>query len=264
MGLVTDGSRFAILSDILGDEDAIGDMDFKVTGTENGIVACQMDIKIDGLPYEILEKALMQAKEGRMHILNEMNKCISKPNDDLKPHAPRITVLTIETSQIGEVIGPGGKVIQEIQKTTNTTINISEEDNKGIIHIFSNNKEDIEKAVAAISNITYIPQIGDEYDAVVKTIMPFGVFVEFLGKRSGLIHVSELSHTRIENVESAVSIGDTFKVKYIGVDPKTKKMRLSRKALIPRPEYSKDRGDAERGPRKEVRRFDDNRNQDKN
>lgn len=263
MGLVTDGSRFAVLSDILGDEDAIGDMDFKVTGTENGIVACQMDIKIDGLPYEILEKALLQAKEGRMHILNEMNKCIAKPNADLKPHAPRITVLTIETSQIGEVIGPGGKVIQEIQKTTNTTINISEEDNKGIIHIFSNNKEDIEKAVAAISNITYIPQIGDEYDAVVKTIMPFGVFVEFLGKRSGLIHVSELSHTRIENVESAVSIGDTFKVKYIGVDPKTKKMRLSRKAMIPRPEYNKDGGDGERGPKKEVRRFDDRRNQDK-
>lgn len=236
MGLITDGEKFAVLSDILGDEDAIGDMDFKVTGTENGIVACQMDIKIDGLPYEILEQALQQAKEGRAHILGEMNKCISKPADDLKSHAPRISVLAIETSQIGEVIGPGGKVIQEIQKTTNTTITIEEVDNKGLVHVFSSNKEDIDRALEAISNITYIPQVGDVYDAVVKTIMPFGVFVEFLGKRSGLIHVSELSYTRIENVESAVSVGDKMKVKYIGIDPKTKKMRLSRKAVMPKPE----------------------------
>ena len=261
MGLVTDGERFAILSDILGDEDAIGDMDFKVTGTENGIVACQMDIKIDGLPYEILEKALLQAKEGRLHILNEMNKCIAKPNDDLKPHAPRITVLVIETSQIGEVIGPGGKVIQEIQKLTNTTINISEEDNKGIVHVFSNNKEDIEAAVEMISNITYIPEIGDIYDAVVKTIMPFGVFVEFLGKKSGLVHVSELSWTRIENVETAVKIGDEFKVQYIGVDPKTKKMRLSRKTLLPKPEnYKDDERGERRPPRYDDRRNDNRRN----
>jgi polyribonucleotide nucleotidyltransferase len=266
MGLITDGERFAILSDILGDEDAIGDMDFKVTGTENGIVACQMDIKIDGLPYEILEKALLQAKEGRMHILNEMNQCIEKPQDDLKPHAPRIEQVIIEGSQIGEVIGPGGKVIQEIQKTTNTTITITEEDGKGLVHVFGTNKEDIEKALEVINNITYTPQIGDVYDAVVKTIMPFGVFVDFLGKRSGLIHVSELSHTRIENVESAVSVGDKFKVKYIGVDPKTKKMRLSRKALTPKPDFIKDDENREdrRPPRKEFRRPDDNKRKDHN
>ncbi|MGE5355999.1 MAG: polyribonucleotide nucleotidyltransferase [Deltaproteobacteria bacterium] len=263
MGLVTDGSRFAVLSDILGDEDAIGDMDFKVTGTENGIVACQMDIKIDGLPYEILEQALLQAKEGRLHILNEMNKCISNPNEDLKPHAPRIEVLFIETSQIGEVIGPGGKVIQEIQKNTNTTINIDEVDNKGVVHIFSNNKQDIDAAVEAIKNITYIPEVGDVYDAVVKTIMPFGVFVEFLGKRSGLIHVSELSYTRIENVETAVNIGDRFKVKYIGVDPKTKKMRLSRKALMPKPDYIKDDREHRKPQRRDDRPHGERKNYDK-
>ncbi len=241
MGLITDGKKFAILSDILGDEDAIGDMDFKVTGTENGIVACQMDIKIDGLPYEILEKALLQAKEGRLHILGKMAETIDKPREDFKAHAPRIAVVEIKQDQIGEVIGPGGKVIQEMQKLTNTTITITEEGEKGIVHIFSSNKDDIEAAKQMIHNITYKPQVGDVFDAVVKTVMPYGVFVDFMGKKSGLVHVSELSYSRIEDVEKEISIGDEFKVEMIGIDPKTKKIRLSRKSLLPKPDYVKER-----------------------
>jgi len=247
MGLITDGEKYAILSDILGDEDAIGDMDFKVTGTENGIVACQMDIKIDGLPYEILEKALLQAKDGRLHILGEMAKEIEQPREDLKSHAPRIEVIEIAQDQIGEVIGPGGKIIQEIQKVTNTTLTITEEENKGIVHIFSSNRDDIEAAKKMVNNIVYKPQIGDIFDAVVKTVMPYGVFVDFLGKKSGLVHVSELSYSRIEDVEKVINVGDEFKVQLIGVDPKTKKLRLSRKSLMPKPDYIKER--EERGER---------------
>jgi polyribonucleotide nucleotidyltransferase len=264
MGLITNGEKFVVLSDILGDEDAIGDMDFKVTGTKNGIVACQMDIKIDGLPYEILEKALMQAKEGRAHILNEMNLIIDTPREDLKPHAPRISVVEIKTDQIGEVIGPGGKVIQEIQKTTNTTITITEEEDRGLVHVFSTNKDDIEAAIKIIKEITYKPQIGDEFDAVVKTVMPYGVFVDFLGKKSGLVHVSELSYSRIENVEDAVNVGDRFRVKLIDIDPKTKKLRLSRKALLPKPDYIKEREErGERDDRKHYNRGNDRRGGDR-
>jgi len=247
MGLITDGEKFAILSDILGDEDAIGDMDFKVTGTEKGIVACQMDIKIDGLPYEILEKALLQARDGRIHILGKMAEVIDQPREDLKEHAPRIEVIEIAQDQIGEVIGPGGKVIQEIQKVTNTTLTITEEENKGIVHIFSSNKDDIEAAKKMVNNIVYKPQIGDVFDAVVKTVMPYGVFVDFLGKKSGLVHVSELSYSRIEDVEKVINVGDEFKVQLIGVDPKTKKLRLSKKSLLPKPDYIKER--EERGER---------------
>lgn len=241
MGLITDGTNYAILSDILGDEDAIGDMDFKVTGTEKGIVACQMDIKIDGLPYEILEKALLQAKDGRLHILGKMAEEISTHREDLKEHAPRIEVIEIGQDQIGEVIGPGGKVIQEIQKVTNTTLTITEEENKGIVHIFSSNKDDIEAAKKMVNNIVYKPQIGDVFDAVVKTVMPYGVFVDFLGKKSGLVHVSELSYSRIEDVEKVIKEGDEFKVELIGVDPKTKKLRLSKKSLMPKPDFIKER-----------------------
>lgn len=247
MGLISDGEKYAILSDILGDEDAIGDMDFKVTGTKNGIVACQMDIKIDGLPYEILEGALLQAKEGRIHILGKMAEAIDATREDLKPHAPRIEVIEISQDQIGEVIGPGGKVIQEIQKLTNTTLTITEEDNKGIVHIFSSNKDDIKAASKMVNNIVYKPQIGDVFDAVVKTVMPYGVFVDFLGKKSGLVHVSELSYSRIDDVEKVINVGDEFKVELIGVDPKTKKLRLSRKSLIPKPDYVKEREDKEGG-----------------
>ncbi len=235
MGMIAEGSRIAILSDILGDEDALGDMDFKVTGTDNGITAVQMDIKVDGLPYEILENALSQAKDGRIHILNEMKKTIDLPREDYKPHAPRIVELVIDKSFIGAVIGPGGKVIQEIQAETGTNINIEEVNDQGIVSIASTNKTSIDAALERIKKITFVPQVGDVYEGKVKTVMPYGVFVDFLGK-SGLLHVSEISHSRIDKVEEVFKEGDPVKVKLIGVDPKTGKLRLSRKALLPKPE----------------------------
>ncbi len=237
MGMISDGKRHAILTDILGDEDALGDMDFKVTGTENGITGCQMDIKIDGLPYETLEKALSQAREGRLHILKEMNKTIAKPNDDYKPHAPRIVELIIDKSFIGAVIGPGGSIIQELQADTNTVINIEEVDEKGVVNISSNDKASIDAALARIKAITHVPEVGDVYDAKVASVMPYGVFVDFSGK-SGLLHVSEISHSRIDRVEDVFKQGDEVKVKLIGIDPKTGKFRLSHKVLLPRPERS--------------------------
>lgn len=234
MGMISDGKRNAILSDILGDEDALGDMDFKVTGTEKGITGCQMDIKVDGLSYELLEKALLQAKEGRIHILKEMGKTIDAPREDLKPHAPRMIEIVIDKSFIGAVIGPGGKIIQELQETTGTTINIEEVDDKGIVSISSSDKASIEAAKKAISKITFTPTVGDVYDAKVASVMPYGVFVDFSGK-SGLLHVSEISHSRIEDVSSVFSEGDPVKVKLIGIDQRTGKMKLSRKALMPNP-----------------------------
>ncbi|MCB0705740.1 MAG: polyribonucleotide nucleotidyltransferase [Saprospiraceae bacterium] len=245
MGMISDGKRNVVLTDILGDEDALGDMDFKVTGTEKGITACQMDIKVDGMPYELLEEALEQARQGRLHILNEMAKTMAKPADDFKPHAPRIVELIIDKSYIGAVIGPGGKVIQDIQATTGTTINIEEKGDKGIVNIASSDKASIEAAKARIEDITFTPEIGDVYDAVVKTVMPYGVFVDFKGGKSGLLHVSEISYSRIDNVEEVFSEGDEVKVKLIGVDPKTGKLRLSRKALMPRPERSDRREDGD-------------------
>jgi polyribonucleotide nucleotidyltransferase len=235
MGMIADGDKVAILSDILGDEDALGDMDFKVTGTENGITACQMDIKIDGLPYEKLEAALDQAKAGRLHILSKMKETIAVPNEDFKPHAPRIVEMIIDKSFIGAVIGPGGKVIQEIQAVTGAIINITEIDDQGIVNIASSDKSSIEAAVNWVKKITFVPTVGDVYEAKVKTVMPYGVFVEFNGK-SGLLHVSEISHSRIDNVEDVLAEGDSVKVKLIGIDQKTGKIRLSRKALMPRPE----------------------------
>ncbi len=235
MGMISDGTRNAILTDILGDEDALGDMDFKVTGTEKGITGCQMDIKIDGLPYETLEKALAQARDARLHILNEMSKTIAQPNDDYKPHAPRIVELIIDKSFIGAVIGPGGSIIQELQADTNTVINIEEVDEKGIVNISSNDKASIEAAVARIKAITHVPEVGDVYDAKVASVMPYGVFVDFSGK-SGLLHVSEISHNRIDRVEDVFKQGDDVKVKLIGIDPKTGKFRLSHKVLLPHPE----------------------------
>lgn len=262
MGMISDGERHAILSDILGDEDALGDMDFKVTGTREGIVACQMDIKIDGLSYELLNEALQQAKAGRIHILDEMAKTIAEPNDDLKPHAPRLLKIEIKKDQIGEVIGPGGKVIQEIQATTDTVITIEEIDNKGIVEISSPNKAGIDKAAEIIKSMTHEPQIGDVYDAKVQTVMPYGVFVGFMGKHSGLVHVSELSHSRINNVEDVMSEGDEFKVKLIGVDERTGKLKLSRKALIPKPDFVKDDDrNEQRGDNRNRHR--DNRNKDR-
>ncbi len=237
MGLIADGDRTAILSDILGDEDALGDMDFKVTGTAKGICACQMDIKVDGMPYEVLERALEQARQGRLHILNEMNKVLAEPREDLKPHAPRVQKIEIDKSQIGAVIGPGGKVIQELQERTGTVIAIEEVGDKGHVFISSSDKQGIEAALSKIRDITFVPEVGGVYPAVVKTLAPYGVFVEFKGK-SGLLHISEISHSRINKVEDVFKEGDELKVKLIGIDKKTGKMRLSRKALMPRPDRS--------------------------
>jgi len=242
MGMIAEGDKMAILSDILGDEDALGDMDFKVTGTEKGITACQMDIKIDGLPYSTMEKALLQAKEGRIHILGEMSKTISSPAGDFKPHAPRIVELKIDKSFIGAVIGPGGKVIQELQARTGTVINIEEVDDKGIVSISSNDKDSLDAARAAIEDIAFEPSVGDEYEAVVASVQTYGVFVDFKGK-SGLLHVSEISHTRINDVSEVFKVGDPVKVKLVGIDPKSGKYRLSRKVLLPNPR--------DKGPQKE-------------
>jgi polyribonucleotide nucleotidyltransferase len=240
MGMIAEDGKVAILSDILGDEDALGDMDFKVTGTVNGITGCQMDIKIDGLPYEQLEKALSQAKAGRLHILNEMSKGIAGTREDLKPHAPRMVELSIDKSFIGAVIGPGGKIIQEIQAKTGTIINIEEVDDRGIVSVMSSNAEGLKTALAEIEKITFVPQVGDEYEALVESLQEYGVFVKFRGK-SGLVHISEIAHTKIAKVSDVLATGDIIKVKYIGTDPKTGKMRLSIKATMPNPNGGSDR-----------------------
>ncbi len=254
MGLIADGKRTAVLSDILGDEDALGDMDFKITGTENGITGCQMDIKIEGMPYDVLEKALDQARQGRLHILSKMAESIAAPREDYKPHAPRIVELIIEKSFIGAVIGPGGKIIQEIQAESGATINIEEVGDKGIVSVASANKESIEKALNRIRQIVFIPTVGDEYTAIVKTVMPYGVFVDFNGK-SGLLHVSEMSYSRIDNVEEVFKEGDEVKIKLIEIDKKTGKYRVSRKALLPAPPggggNGSSRDDEDRGERRD-------------
>ena len=237
MGLITDdGSKYAVLSDILGDEDHLGDMDFKVTGTRDGITACQMDIKVMGLSYEIMLNALNQAKEGRLHILSEMEKTISVPREDYKPHAPRIIELRIPKEFIGAVIGPGGKIIQEMQKETNTVIVIEEVGDQGVVQISSENKDSIDKAVARIRAITATPEIGEVYHGKVKSIVAFGAFVEILPGKDGLLHISEIDHRRIETMEGVLKEGDMIDVKLIDVDKKTGKFKLSRKALIPKPE----------------------------
>lgn len=233
MGLITraDG-KYAILSDILGDEDHLGDMDFKVTGTRNGICGCQMDIKIEGLSYELLEKALMQAKEGRMHIINLMYDEIAQPRADYKPHAPRIVKLIIDKEFIGAVIGPGGKVIQEMQRETNTVIVIEEVNGKGEVTVSSADLEGLNKAVNKIKGITAVPQVNEVYDGTVRSIQPYGAFVEFLPGRDGLLHISEVAHKRLETLEGVLKVGDVIKVKLLDVDPKSGKFKLSRKALL--------------------------------
>ena len=237
MGLISgkDGN-YAVLSDILGDEDHLGDMDFKVTGTKDGITACQMDIKISGLSFEVLEEALNQAKAGRMHILGEMNKTIDKPAENYKPNAPRIIQLTIPKDMIGAVIGPGGKIIQAIQEETGTTIVLEEVDNMGVIDIVSTNQEGSDAAVARIKAITAVPEVGETYKGKVKSIVAFGAFVEILPGQDGLLHISEIAHKRVEKVEDELSEGDMIDVKLVAIDPKTKKFKLSRKALLPKPE----------------------------
>ncbi|GAC1382083.1 MAG: polyribonucleotide nucleotidyltransferase [Ginsengibacter sp.] len=239
MGLISKEGKFAILTDILGDEDHLGDMDFKVTGTREGICGVQMDIKVDGLSMDIMRQALKQAREGRLHILDAMYKCIPNHRDDVKPHAPRMEKLIIDGEFIGAVIGPGGKVIQEIQKTTGATINITEVDKKGEVSIFSADKESLDKAVAWIKSIVSVPEIGDVFDATVKSIKDFGAFVEFLPGKQGLLHISEIMWKRLESMEGVFSEGDKVKVKIIGTDPKTGKFKLSRKALIPKPDVPK-------------------------
>jgi len=237
MGLISDkDGKYAILSDILGDEDHLGDMDFKVTGTKDGITACQMDIKVDGLSYDVLAEALEQAKTGRLHILDEMNKTIAEANPDYKPHTPRIVQIKIEKEFIGAVIGPGGKIIQEIQEVTGATIIIEEVDGMGIVDIVSENKASVDAALEKIKQITTVPEVGTTYKGKVKSIMPFGAFVEILPGKDGLLHISEIEWRRLDTVESVLKEGDEIEVKLIDIDQRSGKFKLSRKVLLPRPE----------------------------
>lgn len=237
MGLITDkhSDKYAILSDILGDEDHLGDMDFKVAGTRDGITATQMDIKVEGLSFEILTKALEQAKKGRLHILDIMNQTISEPRPELKPHAPRIEMLTIPKDMIGALIGPGGKVIQEIQRETGTTIIVEEINGHGDVNIFGENKEAIVAALEWVRKIVAVPEVGQIYRGKVKTIVQFGAFIEILPNKDGLLHISEIDWKKIKTVDEVLKEGDEVEVKLIDIDPKTGKLKLSRKVLLPRP-----------------------------
>ena len=239
MGLISDteNQRFAILSDILGDEDHLGDMDFKVTGTRDGITATQMDIKVDGLPYEVLAQALEQARVGRMYILGKILETIPEPRADLKPNAPRSEQMSIPRDMIGAIIGPGGKVIQEMQRETGTQINIEEVDNRGLITIYSSSLDAMAAARKRINAIVAIPEVGEVYHGKVKSVTPYGAFVEIMPNRDGLLHVSEMDWKRIEKVEDYIKVGDEVDVKLLEIDPKTGKLRLSRKALIPKPRH---------------------------
>ena len=238
MGLISEnkGTNFAVLSDILGDEDHLGDMDFKVCGTKDGITAAQMDIKVDGLSYEILEKALEQAKAGRMHIMGKVLEVIAEPRQEFKANAPRIEVIMIEKDFIGAVIGPGGKIIQALQEETGATITIEEIEKQGRVEIFATNKEAIDKAVAKIKGIVAVPEIGETYEATVRSIMPYGAFCEFLPGKDGLLHISEISWDRIEDMANAgLKEGDKVTVKLVEIDQRSGKVKLSLKALTPRP-----------------------------
>ncbi|NPD45929.1 MULTISPECIES: polyribonucleotide nucleotidyltransferase [unclassified Lentimicrobium] len=248
MGLISDTEtdKYAILSDILGDEDHLGDMDFKVTGTRDGITACQMDIKVDGLSYQILEEALEQARVGRLHILGEMEKTISEPREDYKPHVPRIEKIFIPKEFIGAVIGPGGKIIQEIQAETKTVIVLEEVGDQGVIDISSSDKASIDAAIAWIKGITAQPEEGETYEGKIKSITSFGAFVEIMPGKEGLLHISEINYDRVENVEDVLSAGDMIKVKLLEVNNVTGKLKLSAKALLPKPE-----GYVERPPRQD-------------
>ncbi len=254
MGLIKNAGeeKYAVLSDILGDEDHLGDMDFKVTGTVDGITATQMDIKVDGLSYEILEKALNQAREGRMHILGKITECIAEPRAELKPHAPRIETMRIPKEFIGAVIGPGGKIIQGMQEETGATISIEEVEGEGIIEIAANNGKAISEAIAKIRAIVAVPEAGEVYEGTVRSVMPYGAFVEFMPGKDGLLHISEIDWKRFETMEEAgIKEGDKLQVKLVEIDPKTGKFKLSRKALIEKPEGYEER---ERRPRREPRK----------
>lgn len=233
MGLVSDSTgKAVVLSDILGDEDHLGDMDFKVCGTAKGITACQMDIKMDGLSKELLTQALKQANEGRAHILGKMLETMSAPRPDYKPHAPKIEVLFIDTEYIGAIIGPGGKIIQEMQKKTGATITITEENNKGRVEVFGPNAPTVDAALSLIRGIVAVPEIGTVYEATVKSIMPYGAFVEFLPGKQGLLHISEISNKRLETMDGVLKENEVIKVKLLDVDKKTGKYKLSRKVLL--------------------------------
>jgi len=237
MGLISDKkdqNNYAVLSDILGDEDHLGDMDFKVTGTKDGITACQMDIKIQGLSYEILNEALQQAKEGRLHILNKITETIKEPRKQLKPHTPKIIKLEVPKSAIGGIIGPGGKIIQELQQSTETTISIEEVDEKGIVEILGANQEGIDNAIDKIKSIAFVPEVGAVYKGRVKSIMPYGAFVGISENTDGLVHISELSWERVEKVEDILKEGEEIEVKLIAIDERSGKLKLSRKVLLPK------------------------------
>lgn len=251
MGMISDAEtgKYAILSDILGDEDHLGDMDFKVVGNRDGIYACQMDLKVDGLSYDTLKEALNQAKEGRMHILEKMEETIKEPNADYKEHAPRIVKFEIEKDKIGAVIGSGGKVIQELQANTNTTISIEEKDGKGIVEILSTDKQGLEDAKAFIDGLCEEPEIGKVYEGVVKGIVEFGAFVEFLPGRQGLLHISEISWKRLPDMEGVMEEGETVKVKLLDIDQRSGKFKLSRKVLLEKPEGYEER--EQREPRRD-------------
>lgn len=254
MGLISEnkGQNYAILSDILGDEDHLGDMDFKVTGTEKGITATQMDIKVDGLSYEILENALAQAREGRMHILGKIMETITEPRQDLKPHAPRIVNLRIPKELIGAVIGPGGKIIQGIQEKSGANVNIEEVDGMGLIEVSGTNKESIDKALAMINSIAAVPEVDKVYTGKISSLMPYGAFVEFLPGKDGLLHISEIDWKRFETIEeTGLQQGAEIEVKLIEIDPKTGKFKLSRKALLEKPEGYKAPEGNNRPPRQE-------------
>ena len=252
MGLITDteSGKYAVLSDILGDEDHLGDMDFKVTGTRDGITACQMDIKIEGLSYEIMEKALEQAKQGRMHIMGIMLDTISEPRAEYKPHTPRIVQMTITKDMIGAVIGPGGKVIQDIQEKTGATVTITQEGEVGIVDIFAEDKNAIDEALQRINGIVEVPEVGKVYKGKVKSILAFGAFVEILPGKDGLLHISEIEWRRLEKVEEVLKEGDEVEVKVIEIDKKNGKLKLSRKALLPRPERKNKPEQSENGEEK--------------
>ncbi len=259
MGLITDDSgNYQVLTDILGDEDHLGDMDFKVIGTKDGITACQMDIKINGLKWDMVAQALKQAKDGRMHILGEMEKTISAPATELKPHTPRVEVVVIDKEFIGAVIGPGGKIIQELQARTGTTISIEERDGKGFVEILSSNGDGMNMALEAIKGIVAIPEIGATYTGKVKTITDFGAFVEFMPNKDGLLHISEIAWEKIPTMEGVFTEGQMLEVKLVEVDKKTGKFRLSRKALLEKPE-----GYVEREPRERPERNDRDRGGDR-
>lgn len=250
MGLITDGDKFAVLSDILGDEDHLGDMDFKVTGTADGITACQMDIKIEGLRYDIMEQALGQARDGRLHILGKLTETIATPRADVKSYAPKIITRTIPGNFIGALIGPGGKVIQELQKATGTTIVINEVDEQGVVEILGTSPEGIAAVLAKIDSIVFKPEVGETYEVKVIKMLDFGAVVEYTAAPGNevLLHVSELAWERTEKPSDVVNMGDVFMVKYLGIDPKTRKEKVSRKQLLPRPPREEKKDDKKTNP----------------